>query len=85
MSEWQLNIWKAFRSAVVWYLKHGNLCLEKENIVNKERRKTAETDTALENKPESKMLNLGRFCIASNVLFYGLGSCAWSQTGRCGE
>lgn len=50
---------------------------EKKEYLNKERRRTAET--------ESKMLNLGRFCIASNVLVYGLGSSAWSQTGRCGE
>lgn len=67
---------------MVWYLQHRNSCLEKENIVNKDRRRrrrTAETDSALEKKLELKMLNVGRFCMASNVLFYGLGSCVGAR------
>lgn len=88
MYEWKLDICRAFRHQTTPDLKHENLRdlnSEQKRILNREKKDKAETDTALENKPESKMLNLGRLCIASNVMLDGLASCVWSQAGWCGE
>lgn len=63
MHEWKLDICRAFRPQTTPDLKHENsreLSSEQKRILNREKKAKAETDTALENKAESKNAQFGK-------------------------